>query len=790
MDMLTPRPWRRCPPPVRSSHHPEKTHHLPSPTTISHPKPSSSPSSQSTPLTIRTNLFFSSAAKSHPLDRTLKLFHLLPARDTVTWNTAISATLRHGRPDSALRLFLHMLRSFSSAPCAITIRLVLKAVSESNNSEFLPQMHAFVFKLQGLLSSSELTVSNTCLLNLYLKFGFPELAHKLFCGIPHSDVEAFTCMLMGYAEAGQHAKALRIFKEMIENDQLVMNEHVYSCALHACAGIPFLFDGRQIHAQVIKSTMASNAFVGTSLVDMYTKSGDTESTKKAFLDISEPSVVSWNALIAGNLSGEEVLQLFGRMRLSGISPDHVTFACVLRACKDILSIHTVQQLHGLIVKMMQVELDVFVGEGLFEVYMDLGCFNEAQKVFSGMVEKDDVAFNLLIQGYLKNGHGDEAVGLFLEALEMQIELSEVTMTSLLMTKGLDQGKQFHSLVIKFGYCDGHCSLSMIGSLIRMYSEHHCLDDALRLFEQIHHPDLVLWTSLISGFSRSGKRQEAINLYARMVAEGSVEPPNHYTYATILSSCARLAALGEGRQIHAQIIKSDFNFEHDSFVASGLSYMYAKCGYLEESSRIFNEMPERDLASWNAMISSLAQHGFAEQAIEIFQELLKQNDIKPNHITFVGVLSACSRCGMVDEGYQYFKSIEEPTVDHYACVVDMFGRAGRLKEAMDVVGEMPFEANEHIWSSILSASRIHGNIELGEYSARRLLDMNPKDPGTYIALSNIYAAAGRWDDMKRVRKLMESRTDGRNPGLSWLRVNGQKYVFFANGRRWQPNSIFR
>lgn len=650
-------------------------------------------------------------------------------------------------------------------------------------------MHAFMFKLQSLLSSSELTVSNTCLLNLYIKFGLTELAHKLFCGIPHRDVVAFTCMLMGYAEAGQHAEALRIFKEMVENDQLVMNEHVYSSALHACAGIPFLFDGRQIHAQVMKSTMASNVFVGTSLVDMYAKSDDMESSKKAFLEISEPSVVSWNALVAGNLSGEEVLHLFGWMRLSGTSPDHVTFACVLRACKYILSICTVRQLHGLIVKMMEVELDVFVSEGLFEVYMDLGRFDEAQKVFNGMEEKDDVAFNLVIQGYLRNGHGDEAVGLFLEALKMDIELSEVTMASLLKTKALDQGKQFHALAIKFGYCDGHGSLSMIDSLTRMYSEHHCLDDALRLFEQIHHPDLVLWTSLISGFSRGGKSQEAINLYVRMVAQGSVEPPNHYTYATILSSCAQLAAIGEGRQIHAQIIKSDFDFEHDTFVASGLLYMYAKCGYLEEASRLFNEMPERDLASWNAMISSLALHGFAEQAIETFEELLKQNDIKPNHITFVGVLTACSHCGMVDKGYQYFKSIQEPTVDHYACVVDMFGRSGRLKEAMYLVVEMPFKANEHIWSSLLSASRIHGNIELGEYSARRLLEMNPKDPGTYISLSNIYAAAGRWDDMKRLRKLMESQTDRKHPGLSWLRVNGQKYVVFANGRSWQLNSIF-
>ncbi|XP_008803361.2 pentatricopeptide repeat-containing protein At2g13600-like [Phoenix dactylifera] len=394
---------------------------------------------------------------------------------------------------------------------------------------------------------------------------------------------------MGYAEAGEHAEALRIFKEMVENDQLVMNEHVYSCALRACARTLFLFDRRRIQAQVIKSKMASNAFEGTSLVDVYEKSGDKQSAKKAFLEISEPSAVSWNVLIAGGLSGEEVLRLFGRMRLPGISPDHMTFACVLRACKDILTMRMVQRLRGLTVKMMEVELDV----------LDAKVFLKCTWILVALMKLH------------------EAVGLFLEALEMEIELSEVTMTSLLMTEGLDQWKQFHALVIKFGYCDNIVSVSMIGSLIRMYSEHHCLDDALRLFEQIDHPDLVLWTSAFSGFSRSGKSQDGINLY------------------------------------------------------------------LEEASRLFNEMPERDLASWNAMISSLAQHGFADQAIGTFQELLKQTDIKPNNITSVGVLSTCSRHGMVEKGYQCFKSIQEPAVDHYSCVVDMFGRTGRLKEAMDV-----------------------------------------------------------------------------------------------------------
>ncbi|OAY82008.1 Pentatricopeptide repeat-containing protein [Ananas comosus] len=757
--------------------------------------PSSSSSSSSSPpnpstsssLARRTNLLFSAIAESQPLDRALALFRLLPARDAAAWNAAISACLRRRRPAAALRLFLDMLLSpgsASAAPDPLTLRSVLNACSNLNDLDLLIQIHSYVIKTSSLHSfSSEITVLYTHLLNLYAKFGLVEVARKLFDEIPDIDVVAFTSLLARYGESGRQLDALRLYQEIVKSDYTEMNAHTYSCALRACVSIRALFEGRQIHAQIVKLSMGSDVFVGTGLVDLYVKCGEMECAMRAFLEIEEPSVVSWNSLMAGDLGGEECFQLFAQMQESGLSPDHVTFACVLRSLKDAdLSAITVRQFHGLIVKMMDMKLDVFVSTALFEAYIDHSCDVEAQRVLAEMEEKDDATFNVVIQGCLRNGYAAKAVDAFFEALKVSAELREATVSMLLRAIGLYNGTQVHALVIKRGCCNSSSGASVLSSLIRMYAEHRCLDKALRLFEQIHSPDVVQWTSLIAGFSQSGESHEALKLYVRMLSDELGDAPNHYTFSTLLTSCAELGAGEEGKQIHAQITKAGINVSRDKFVSSSLLYMYASCGYIGEASRLFDKMPQRDLASWNAMINSLSQHGYAQKALEMFHELLNKKNMQPNHITYIGVLTACNRGGMVEKGYKYFKSIEKPTIDHYACLIDMFGRAGRLKEAMSFVEEMPFQPNELIWTSLLAASSMHGNIELGEYSAKQLLKLNPKDPGTYVALSNIYAASRRWKDMKEVRRLMESQADRKQAGVSWVRSKkGQKYVFSADKR---------
>eukprot|EP00268_Persea_americana_P060215 TRINITY_DN7472_c1_g1_i1.p1 TRINITY_DN7472_c1_g1~~TRINITY_DN7472_c1_g1_i1.p1 ORF type:complete len:775 (-),score=138.03 TRINITY_DN7472_c1_g1_i1:944-3268(-) len=745
------------------------------------PKPASSqqpyPSHHS--HVTNNNFLLSSYSKSKPLDQTLKLFKLLSHRDTITWNTVISACLRHGHFKAALHLFVEMLLLSCSHQCPdnLTFRSVLKACAEENDIRSALQIHAYIVKLQGLCSED--LILNTHLVDLYCKFGLTCVARKLFDRFPLRDVVAFAAMMTGYNEAGEYGEVLRMFKHMVECEHLAANEFVFTCALHASAALSSGIEGKQIHARIVKASMQSDAFVGTALINMYVRCNRTECGKVAFLEISEPHVASWNALMSGNSASDEVLQLFSEMRSLNVSPDHVTFACVLRACIDVC-MRSVQQMHGLATKAMGIEMDVFVGGALFERYLDQGHVCDARKVYDDILDKDITASNLAIQAYVRHGHRAEAVGLFYEVLAMGREPDEVTLTSLLTRiSELKQGLQFHALVLKFPVYNG--SASIASSLVRMYAEFHCLDDASRVFNCIWRPDLVLWTSLISGFSQSGQSQDALKLYTLMMSEQQVEP-NHYTFSSLLHSCAKLAAVGEGKQIHAQIIKSSCDVESDPFVASGLVDMYAKCGYIKEARSIFDKMPERDLASWNTMITVLGQHGYADIAMETFHELLDMPNMEPNHITFIAVLSACSRGGLVEEGYRYFQLIREPTIDHYACLIDLVGRAGQLEEARNIINDMPFDPNCHIWSSLLATSGIYGNTKMGEYSARQLLLLNPKDPGTYVALSNIYAAAGRWEDANEIRKLMKDQGIKKEPALSWLRVNGKTHIFYAEDRR--------
>ncbi|KAL5708380.1 hypothetical protein ACHQM5_019180 [Ranunculus cassubicifolius] len=757
-------------------------------TTTKHHSPKHQPPpSKSLPysLTTKSNILLSTYLKTKPFSQSLKLFHLLPSKDTITYNTLISYTSNHPQHFSiSLHLFLQLINSTQLQPDVLTFRAILKLCIETNEYEFGRQVHAYIVKFYGRCNVD--LVMSTYLINMYSGVGMVESAGKVFDEIPvrELDVVAVGSMMGCCNKSGDYNGALGIFKILMGSDAGVVrpNEFVFTLGLSACAGLRCLYSGKQVHACIVKASLGGDVFIGTALSNMYVKCEEVGCAKKSFLEIRKPNVVAWNAIMAGGFDGIEVLKLFEKMwseKESGVLPDHVTFATVLRACKDV-DLFSVIQIHGLVVKMIGVEVDVFIGGALFNIYVDNSCVSDAEKVFDSICGIDICAVNLAIQGYRRNIYRKEAVRLFYKALQMDIEINEDTITSLMMGIGdLNEGKQLHTLATKMGFSGNSDSDVPIGtSLIMMYTEFLCFDDAVRLFDQILFPDLVLWTSMISSLSLNGRNQEALKLYVQMLCRGLSQPPNHYTFSSILASCASLSAVEEGKQIHAQILKSCPIITSDIFVASSLVDMYAKSGYIKEAKNIFDEIPIRDVAAWNSMITGLAQHGYAENAIEVFQELLGSPDMEPNHISFIGVLSACSHRGLVDEGYRFFKLIKAPTVDHYTCLIDLLGRAGHLEDALNLIEEMPFDPDEVIWSSLLASSRIHQNIIIGEYSANKLFQLNPKDPGTYVALSNIYAAAGRWEDVNRIRQLMNNRGVRKNPGCSWLRVNGEVHVFVA------------
>ncbi|XP_058101423.1 pentatricopeptide repeat-containing protein At1g33350-like [Magnolia sinica] len=319
------------------------------------------------------------------------------------------------------------------------------------------------------------------------------------------------------------------------------------------------------------------------------------------------------------------------------------------------------------------------------------------------------------------------------------------------------------------------------AMVSGYARVGMVGDAVLLFEEMPERDVPSWNAVIAGCAQNGLFSEAISLFRRMLHVGAHEErPNQITVVCALSACAHLGMLRLGKWIHGYVRKN--NIGPSSFIANALLDMYGKCGSLNEARRVFNEMPERSLTLWNSMINCLALHGQSETAITIFKAM-EHVGVKPDEVTFVGLLNACTHGGLVDEGCSYFKSMShdyriEPQIEHYGCVIDLLGRVGRFEEAMEVIRGMKIETDEVVWGSLLNGSKIHGNMELAELSVRKLLEIDPNNAGSAVMLANIYSECGRWDDVGMVRKMLKERGVQKTPGCSWIEVDNKVHQFYS------------
>ncbi|KAG7940963.1 hypothetical protein I3843_16G013400 [Carya illinoinensis] len=342
------------------------------------------------------------------------------------------------------------------------------------------------------------------------------------------------------------------------------------------------------------------------------------------------------------------------------------------------------------------------------------------------------------------------------------------------TRNLIGGIQYHCLAIGTGFVD---NVYVGSSLISLYGKCAELENAYRVFEEMPVRNVVSWTAIISGFAQEWQVDVCLELFHRM--RNSMSEPNEFTFTSLLSACTGSGALGHGRTAHCLTIQMGF----DSYVhiANALISMYCKCGVAQEALYIFEKMDGKDIVSWNSMIAGYAQHGLSVQAIDLFEKMRKQS-VKPDAITFLGVLSSCRHAGIVKEGLLYFNSMVDygvqPELDHYSCVVDLLGRAGLLEEAQDFIEKMPIYPNAVIWGSLLSSSRLHGSVWIGIQAAEKRLVLEPGCPATLVLLANLYASVGYWNQAARVRKLMKDRGLKTSPGYSWIEVKDSVYQFRA------------
>lgn len=472
------------------------------------------------------------------------------------------------------------------------------------------------------------------------------------------------------------------------------------------------------------------------------------------------------------------LSFFCEMQREGIEGDQFTFATVIRACPGLKQ---GKQVHSQIIK-NGFEADYYVRASLVDSYAKSGEVDYARKVLGDILECNLVMCNAMIAGYAQNDQAEEAIKLFGQMNRASMKMDHFTFGSVLSAFAdlavVEYGKQIHAKIIKTRFELDDC---VGNAVVDMYAKCGSIDDACQQFNRMHVRDRISWTALITGYAQNGRNEEALEQFCQMLQTNI--KANQFTFASILSACASLASLEKGKQITAHVVKS--GFETDVFVGGALIDMHAKCGSMEEAHKVFCKMPEHNVVSWTAMIMGYAQHGNAKYALQFFEQMQKAG-MKPNHITFVGVLFACSHVGLVDEGYRYFDSMSRdycitPRVEHYACMVDILGRAGQLEEAMDLINEMPFQHCVLVWRILLAACRVHGDIKLGKHAAERILELEPRDGPTYVLLSNAYAAAGKWNDAAQMRRMMNARAMKKEPACSWIEVKDQVHVFVVGDR---------
>ncbi|CAL5202425.1 unnamed protein product [Lathyrus oleraceus] len=559
----------------------------------------------------------------------------------------------------------------------------------------------------------------------YGRIGDIDNAQKVFDNtpLPHRTITSWNAMVAAYFESHKPRDAVLLFDQMPQRNTVSCNSMISG----------YVKNGMVAEARKVFDVMPERNVVSwTSMVRGYIQEGMVDEAERLFWAMPHKNVVSWTVMIGGLLKEsrfEDAKKLFDMMPV-----------------KDVVAV-----------------------TNMISGYCQLGRLDEARELFDEMPMRNVFTWTTMVSGYAKNGRVDVARKLF----EVMPGRNEVSWTAMLM--GYTQSGRmkeafelFEAMPMKW--------VVACNEIITRFGLSGEVNRARMVFEGMKERDEGTWNAMIKVCERKGFELEALGLFVRMQREG-VEL-NFPSFISVLSVCASLASLDHGRQVHARLVRSEF--DQDLYVASVLITMYVKCGDLVRAKRIFNGFPFKDVVMWNSMITGYSQHGLGEDALIVFRDMCSSG-IQPDEVTFIGVLSACSYSGKVKEGFKFFEAMKctyqvEPGIEHYACMVDLLGRAGRVDEAMELVEKMPMEPDAIVWGALLGACRNHMKLDLAEFAVEKIAKLEPKNAGPYVLLSHMYASRGRWRDVEVLRKKINARSVVKFPGVSWIEVEKKVHMF--------------
>ncbi|KAG8067188.1 hypothetical protein GUJ93_ZPchr0005g14864 [Zizania palustris] len=584
------------------------------------------------------------------------------------------------------------------------------------------------------------------------------------------------------------------------SSQLLNYAHL-SGLLARCGRAGDLRLGAALHATVVKNpehfglcssrSCIRHVLVSwNALVAMYARCGRREDAARVFDEMRVRDAVSWNSLLAAFPRAEDALALFRRMLRSAAAAracDRATFTTVLSACAraGADSLPACTMVHGLVVS-CGLEAEVPVGNALVTAYFECGSPGSSERAFHGMAEKNVVTWTAMISGMARAELYKESFTLF-QQMRCMVDANNATYSCALLacagSLAAREGQQVHGLVVKSGFED---DLHVESGLMDVYSKCGLMEDALTVFRLCQEPDEVFLTVILVGFAQNGLEEKAFELFAEMAGSGINIDAN--TVSAVLGAFGASAPFALGKQIHALVIKKCFG--GNTYVCNGLVNMYSKCGELRESVQMFDEMPSKNSVSWNSIIAAFARHGHGSEVFRLF-ESMKADGAKPTDVTFLSLLHGCSHVGSAKKGLEILNSMASqygvlPRMEHYTCVVDMLGRAGLLDDAKSFIEDGAFADSSLLWQALMGACSFHGNCEVGEHAAEKLLLLDPNCTAAYVLLSNIYSSEGRWDDRAKVMKRMREMGLRKDTGKSWIELEKDVHSFVVRSSS-QPDS---
>ncbi|PRQ19845.1 putative tetratricopeptide-like helical domain-containing protein [Rosa chinensis] len=570
----------------------------------------------------------------------------------------------------------------------------------------------------------------------FAKAGKLELARALFDDMPRRNWLAWNSMINGYAKKGLSRDALRLFKDLSLDPLEVSLSHekkfIFATVVGACADLVALGCGKQIHARIVTDQVEFDSVLASSLVNFYGKCGDLDSASQVLKLIKEPDDYSLSAMISG--------------------------------------------------------------------FANCGRMNDARRVFDTKSNPDVVLWNSLISGFvISNETIGGALLLFKEMLTNGVRGNSFTLASVLgaisVSGILKHAQQMHTFACKLGLLgnviaasamldafskcgspDDACRLFselkvfdtiLLNSMITVYSNCGRVEDAKQIFMAMPSKSIISWNSMMVGLSQNGCPIEALDLFRQInVLDLRMDK---FSLASVLSSCASISSLEYGEQVFARA--TIIGLEDNEIVSNSLVDFYCKCGLVKNARKLFDRMVKSNEVAWNSMLIGYATNGHGSEALALFDEM-RLSDVKPNEITFTGVLSACDHCGLVEEGRKWFSKMNQdygidPHIEHYACTIDLFSRAGCLEEAISLVEAMPFKLDASILSSVLRGCVSHGHKDLAKKMAERIIELDPENSGAYVQLSNALAGVNEWEGSAQIRQIMRDKSIPKNPAFSWF-----------------------